>query len=157
MKTGLVLLHIHTTKVCQAIFYYLMNTYNILFVHLAIKSLSTGEATAIVLCCSAFLVGIMITLIILLTVGFISKKKQLQAVQTPNRAHIIQDDHIATSNANLRQETQAMFHCTQNDEVNLNPKWYYIQSGYAIQTTGLWLYSLYNRLRPYYRRQCKYK
>ena len=120
MKTGLVLLRIHTTKVCQAIFYYLMNTYNILFVHLAIKSLSTGEATAIVLCCSAFLVGIMITLIILLTVGFISKKKQLQAVQTPNSAHIIQDDRIATSNANLRQETQPMFHYTQNDEVNLN-------------------------------------
>ena len=124
--------------------------------HLATKSLSTGEATAIVLCCSAFIVGIIITVIILLIFGFILKKKQLQASQTPNSAPVVQeeDDPTATLNANMRQKTQATF---QNDEVNLNAEWYYMQSGYAIQTAGLWLYSLYNRLRPYCHHQCKSK
>ena len=85
--------------------------------YLDIKSLSSGEVAAIVLCCSAIIVGIMITIIIILTFRL---KKQLQAVQISNNAHnVIQDDPTSTSNANLRQQTQATFHCDQDDEVSL--------------------------------------
>ena len=109
--------------------------YCVLFIHLAIKSLSTGEVTAIVLSCSVFIVGITIAVIILLTFGFILKKKQLQAIQTPNSAHVIQDESTSTSNTNLRQQAGATFHCTQDDEVSsckCRVLHYIIQSGYAI-------------------------
>ena len=104
----------------RMVYHLLPHEYTILcclYLHLGIKSLSTGEATAITLCCSAFIVGIMITIIILLTFRF---KKQLQAIQTSNSVHTIQDNPTSTSNAtNLRQQTQATFHHAQNDEVSL--------------------------------------
>ena len=62
----------------------------------------------------------MITLIILLTIGFILKKKQLQAIKTSTSAHTIQGESTSMSTANTEQQTQATFHCAQNDEVSLN-------------------------------------
>ena len=88
----------------------------ILFMHLDVKSLSSGGVTAIVLCCSAIIVGIMITIIII-TLTF-RLKKQLQAVQISNNAHNVIHP-TSTSNANLRQQTQATFHCDQDDDVSL--------------------------------------
>ena len=89
-----------------------------MFMHLAVKSLSSGEAAAIVLCCSAVLVGVMITIIVVLAFWFILKKKQLQAIQTSNSEHIIQCVSTSMSTANTVQQTQETFHYAQNDEVS---------------------------------------
>ena len=75
------------------------------FVLSATKSLSSGEVEAIIICCSLFLVGVMITVIISLSIfGFMFKKKRLQVVQTLNSAH-----------ADKRQQTMSTF---QSDKVN---------------------------------------
>jgi hypothetical protein len=82
--------------------------------------LSSGEAAAIVLCCSAVLVGVMIAAIILLTYyGFKLKRKQLQVIQTSNSGHnSIQEESTSMSTANVEQQTHATFHCALNDEVS---------------------------------------
>ena len=77
------------------------------FVLSATKSLSSGEVEAIIICCSLFVVGVLIIVIILSIFGFVFKKKQLQVVQTLNRIH-----------ADKRQQARTTFHCAQNDEVN---------------------------------------
>ena len=94
--------------------------YNYSVCHLAVKSLSSGEAAAIILSCSAVIVGIMITIIIILTCGLILKKKQLQIIQKPNSGHnIIQEESTSMSTANVgQQQSQATFHCALNDEVS---------------------------------------
>ena len=81
--------------------------------HSAVKSLSSREAVAIVLCCSAIIVGIMITIIILLTHQLILKNKQLQVIQTPNSGHTTQVELT-----NMGQQSQATFHCALEDEVS---------------------------------------
>ena len=85
---------------------------HILFVFFlsATNSLSSGEVEAIIICCSIFLVGVVIIVIILPIFGFMFKKKQLQSVQTIGSAY--------ASSADTRQQTST-FHCAQNDEVNL--------------------------------------
>ena len=105
-----------------------MNTYNILYIYLDVKSLSSGEATAIVLCCSAILVGVMTAIISILTFWFILKRKQLQAIQTSNSGHTVQDEPTSISTANTGQQTQATFHCAQNDEVSLAVECYCAES-----------------------------
>ena len=94
---------------------------HILFVHLhnILVALSSGEAVAIALCCSAIIVGIMLAIIIILTRGLILKKKQLQIIQTPNSGHsMINEESTSTSTANVgQQQSQATFHCALNDEV----------------------------------------
>ena len=85
----------------------------ILFVILAVKSLSSGEAVAIALCYSAIIVGIMIATILLLTHQLILKNKQLQVIQTPNSGHTSQEE-----STDMGQQTQATFHCALNDEVS---------------------------------------
>jgi hypothetical protein len=95
---------------------------HILFVHLhvAIKSLSNGKTTAIVLYCSAVIVGIIITTIIILTHGLILKKKQLQTFQTQNSGHnTIQEESTSPTPTNVGQQTHATFHCTLDDEIAL--------------------------------------
>ena len=77
------------------------------FVLSATKSLSSGEVEAIIICCSLFVVGVLIIVIILSIFGFVFKKKQLQAVQTLN-----------STCADKRQQPRSTFHCAQNDEVN---------------------------------------
>lgn len=88
-----------------------------LFTNPAITPLSIGAAAAIALCCSAVVVGVMIAAIILLTVVVILKKKQLQAMQISNSGHI-QEEYTSITTANTGQQTQAMFHCAQTDEVS---------------------------------------
>ena len=85
---------------------------HILFVFMlsATNSLSSGEVEAIIICCSVFLVGVVIIVIILSIFRLVFKKKQLQSVHTITSAH--------TSSADTRQQTST-FHCAQNDEVNL--------------------------------------
>ena len=109
-------LHVHLTFTPYSItclFYHHMN-HIILFMNSAIKSLSIGAAAAIALCCSAVVVGVMIAAIILLTVVVILKKKQLQAMQISNSGHIQEESSSITTG----QQTQAMFHCAQTDEVS---------------------------------------
>ena len=72
------------------------------FVLSATKSLSSGEVEAIIICCSLFLVGVIIIVIILSIFGFMFKKKQLHAVQT-----------LTSAQADKRQQT------FQSDEVNM--------------------------------------
>jgi hypothetical protein len=112
--------------------------------------LSSGEVAAIVFCCLAVLVGIMITAIILLTYyGFKLKRKQLQVIQTSNSGHsAIQEESIAMSTANVEQQTQATFHCALNDEVSSAVQCYCAQwiICMMIFTAGLWLHSLYSGL-----------
>ena len=93
---------------------YLMNII-ILFVHLAVKSLSSGEAAAISLCCSAVIVGVMTATVILLTRGLILKKKQLQIIQRPNSGHACTTREESTD---IGQQSLATFHHTLNDEVS---------------------------------------
>ena len=82
--------------------------------------MSSGEAAAIVLSCSAIIVGIMLAIIIILTRGLILKKKQLQTIQTPNSGHnIIHEESTSMSTANVgQQQSQATFHYALNDEVS---------------------------------------
>ena len=72
------------------------------FVLSATKSLSSGEVEAIIICCSLFLVGVIIIVIILSIFGFMFKKKRLHAVQT-----------LTSAQADKRQQT------FQSDEVNM--------------------------------------
>ena len=81
--------------------------------HLAVKSLSNGEAVAIALCCSVIIVGIMLAIIILLTRQLILKNKQLQVIQTPNSGHITPEE-----STDMAQQTNATFHHALNDEVS---------------------------------------
>ena len=74
------------------------------FVLSATKSLSSGEVETIIICCSVFLVGVMITVIVLSIFGFMFKKRQLQAVQT-----------LTSTHADRTQQSMSTF---QSDEVN---------------------------------------
>ena len=89
---------------------------------LAAKSLSSGEAVAIVLCCSAIIVGIMTATIILLTRQLVLKNKQLQVIQTPNSGHTTQEE-----STDMGQQTNTTFHCALNDEVSSAVKCYCAQ------------------------------
>ena len=77
---------------------------------LAINSLSSGETLAIVLSSLVFLVGAMVTVIILIILWFIFKKKQLKKLAT----NVIQDVPISAVN---RQPSEKTFRCVQQDEV----------------------------------------
>ena len=78
--------------------------------HLAVKSLSNGEAVAIALCCSAIIVGIMIATILLLIHQLILKNKQLQIIQTPNSGHTTQEE-----STDMGQQSNVTFHCALNE------------------------------------------
>ena len=101
---------------------------HILFVHLHNTALSSGEAVAIILCCSAVIVGIMLATIILLTHQLILKNKQLQVIQTPNSGHITRE-----KSTDMGQQTNLTFHCVHNDEVSSAVECYCTQ----------WIYILY--------------
>ena len=103
---------------------------HILFMHLHTcnVALSSGEAVAIALCCSAIIVGIMITIIILLAHQLILKNKQLQVIQTPNSGHITRE-----KSTDMGQQTNLTFHCVHNDEVSSAVECYCTQ----------WIYILY--------------
>ena len=102
----------------------------ILYAHLfvfmlsATNSLSNGEVEAIIICCSVFLVGIVIIVIILSIFGFMFKKKRLQSVQTISSAH--------TSSADIRQQT-SMFHCAQ---IKLTKCYFSYATCYIMQVSG---------------------
>ena len=119
---------------------YMHNVILFVFMFSATNSLSSGEVETIIICCSVFLVGFIIIVIILSIFGFVFKKKRLQAVQTLNNAHI--------SSAHIRQETEPMFHCAQNKEVNYAERYTIHAHVQCICTinAGLWLYSLHNGL-----------
>ena len=106
--------------------------------HSAVKSLSSREAVAIALCCSAIIVGIMITIIILLTHQLILKSKQLQVIQTPNSGHITQGE-----SPDMAQQSNTTFHCALEDEVSSAIECYCAQWICCTTTAGLWLHSLY--------------
>lgn len=74
------------------------------------NALSSGE---VIIYCSAISVGIVIIMtIVLLSIifGFVFNKHQQRSVQT------ISSEHISTTDT--KQKT-SMFHCAQDDEVNL--------------------------------------
>ena len=85
----------------------------ILFVYLAVKSLSSGEAVAISLCCSAVIVGVMTATVILLTRGLILKKKKLQIIQRPSSGHTTREE-----STDIGQQSLVTFHRALNDEVS---------------------------------------